>query len=310
MYNIKLYFTLFILSLLVFLLPGSLWSQDLDTGNQTENAPAVETVRFGFTQAVLGTVNENDAAAAVRSWTQNLTHEMDIPADPAVRIYAHSQEVKKELENKQVDVLYMTTSQWFDLRLFLSREGMLAVEQSGGITDTYFVLVHKDRGFNKIEDLKDSHLNVLENGRTCLARNWLAQFLGKKGLKLNGFFKEIKLEKKINKAVLPVFFKQTDACLVTQEGFETMAELNPQISRQLKVLVQSQPYVPMVFSFRKDYKSPLKSLFLNSIQQMTRSSSGHQLLTIFQMAGLRQIAVEDLADSCTLLEQYKGENNW
>ncbi|WP_020588503.1 PhnD/SsuA/transferrin family substrate-binding protein [Desulfobacter curvatus] len=137
-----------------------------------------------------------------------------------------------------------------------------------------------------------------------MSLNWLAVLLSEKGLDRPGVhFKNYKMVKKINNAVLPVFFKQADTCLVHRKGFDIMAELNPQIARQMRIVATSPPYIPVILCFRKTYQSPVKQLLLRDLQKIVESLSGAQLLTIFQIDGMQQISKEELADSISLLEK-------
>ena len=303
--KMKHFFTLFLLTFLVLPLSSELWLQDSMAENQN-NSPATETIRYGFTQSTLGTVNENDAGAAVRVWTQSLTRELNLPAHTVIHVYSDFSEFKKDLESNRLDITYVTAPEWFALRRFMAEDKLLTVEQSGTVTEKYILLVHGESGYNSVQDLKGKNLIVLDNTRASLAWPWFSDFLEKKGLAAKDFFATLKFEKKLTNAVLPVFFKQTDACLVTRKGFETMSELNPQISQQLKIMEESGFYIPAVLGFRKGYQSPLKDLLLNNMPRITQSASGRQLLTIFQSENIRQISIKDLAGISDLFENDKN----
>lgn len=260
--------------MLVFCLllgPGSLDAQNLTT----EGGKGHETVRFGFVQTIMGTINENDVKVAVNIWTKSLTKELSIPVDPVIFIYSALSEVKTDIEKSRVDVVYITTPQLFALQPLMDLDALVAVKQSGTITEEYILLVHRNNPANNVRDLKGKKLRVLDNARTSLSLNWLNIFLSEKGLgRPEAYFKNYKLVNKINEAVLPVFFKQADACLVTRNGFDIMIELNPQIARQMKIAATAPFYIPVIFGFRKTYQSQVKQLLLRDIQKMAESSSG------------------------------------
>nr|WP_321398767.1 PhnD/SsuA/transferrin family substrate-binding protein [uncultured Desulfobacter sp.] len=266
-----------------------------------------EIVRFGFIDTIMGNVNENDVKVAVGVWIKSLTKEMSLPVEAVISIYSAMSEVESNLAKNRVDVVYITTSQLFEVYDLLAEDALLAVQQSGTITEEYILLVPEDSPAGNVGDLKGKNLRVLDNARTCLSLHWLNVFLSEKGLgTLDSHFKSYKLVNKINDAVLPVFFKQADACLVTRKGFDVMVELNPQIARQMKIIKTSPSYIPAVFTFRKSYQSEIKQILLRDIQKMVESSSGEQLLTIFQMDGMQQISEADLADSILLMKKDQG----
>ena len=112
------------------------------------------------------------------------------------------------------------------------------------------------------------------SSRASLAPVWSETILAREGLgSASGFYGQITTASKISQAVLPVFFRQLDACVVTRSGFETMVELNPQVGRQLKVLASSPPVVPVVFCFRASYDSPIRAKVLEEIAQWHNTQS-------------------------------------
>ena len=152
--------------------PGSLGAQN----SATEGVKGNETVRFGVLRKIMGVVNENDSKVAISLWTKSLAKELGIPAEPIVYSYSALSEVKTDLEEKRVDVVFITTPQLFALQSLLSEDGLLAIKQSGTITEEYILLVHQASLANNIRDLKGKNLRVLDNARTSLSLNWLNVF--------------------------------------------------------------------------------------------------------------------------------------
>ena len=55
---------------------------------------------------------------------------------------------------------------------------------------------------------------------------------------------------KPSQAILPVFFKQAEAALVTRATFDTAVELNPQLGAALRTLSRSPQLIPAVAAVR------------------------------------------------------------
>jgi len=105
--------------------------------------------------------------------------------------------------------------------------------------------------------------------------------------------------------VLPVFFHQADACLLTRAGFQTMNELNPQVGQQLKVLAASAALVPIVFCFRGNYASPDRDKLMDSIDRISETPAGRQTLMLFQSERLVKSPVAALDSACELLDVHR-----
>jgi ABC-type phosphate/phosphonate transport system substrate-binding protein len=105
--------------------------------------------------------------------------------------------------------------------------------------------------------------------------------------------------------VLPVFFRQADACVVTRRGFKTMSELNPQVSQRLKVLAASPGLVPTGFGFRPDYTDPLKNTIVAELARIKDSPAGAQVLTLFQSGSLEAHPLSCLDSAFELLATHQ-----
>ena len=113
--------------------------------------------------------------------------------------------------------------------------------------------------------------------------------------------------------VLPVFFGKIDACLVTQKGFKTMGELNPQVNRQLRVLASSPEFVPTGFFFRMGYPQAQQADCLAEFTRVHTSTDGQQILTVFQTDRLQEYPGSVLDSAFALVESHRrllaGTNN-
>lgn len=263
-----------------------------------------DTFRIGFSIHTLGEVNQNDAIAAVQLWTQGLANQNNIPVNPEPVIFSSLAEMKLALQDRLIDCINATTPEFVDIENEIDTNYMIAGVKQNSIFEEYIVLTRKSDGFTKIEDLQNKSIIKLNTSRTSLAPIWLETELYKKKLREeNLFFGKITEANTLTAAVLPVFFHKADACLVTKSGFETMAELNPQLSQQLKIILQSDPYIPMLFAFRAHYNPPFKDQILNHLENWHNSVGGRQILTIFQTDSIVKLDYTQLHDSLELVKQ-------
>ena len=251
-------------------------------------------LRVGFSSAMFTDVNENDAKAAVKIWGQTVAKQRGIPTQPETHIFQSTQEILEALRSKSVDAVGITMIEYavasrevrFD-PIFVTYTGQRAREQ-------YLVLVRNDSRVDHLADLRGRSVIFHDNSRVRLAQPWLDTLLiPETGKPAADWLGKITLCPKLSKVVLPVFFHQSDACVVFRTSFETMCELNPQIGQQLKVLVFSPEVVPAVFCFRADYAPAFKEPLFAGIRELHKSPAGLQVLTIFQSD-----KIEDEPASC------------
>lgn len=263
--------------------------------------------RIGFSASIFTDINQNDAIAAVRAWSFALAKEKNIPANPEPLIFRDIADIKRALSENKVDCINLSTVEFFKLRHLLDGKNIVVAVNENSITEEYVVIVNKSKGIRDISQLRGRSLAIQHNPKTSLATIWLDTFLAKAGIMgINAYFGQKYFVPKADKAVLPVFFQQIDACMVTRKSFNTMAELNPQIGEQLQILAASPPLVPVIFSFRGNYDSPVKQLILKEIASWHLSPSGRQILTIFHTDRLAEHASSSLDNALALLAEYRN----
>ena len=120
------------------------------------------------------------------------------------------------------------------------------------------------------------------------------------------FFKRMLPESKVSETLLPIFFGKEDGCLVTRKGFNIMAELNPQISNQLKILAASSKYIPNLLAFNKKYQSKMKDVISERIESWVQTPAGRQILTIFQTEALVPKPFDTLGPTMELITEHQS----
>lgn len=263
-----------------FAMPGA--------GARAEDSPFdITPFRIGFSLRLFAEVNVNDAKAVVKVWAQTVAKERGIPVDPEPRIMQSVDAMDKALRDGTLDALGLTSDDYRNVSRNAKLDTLFVALQNGRTNVEYLVLVRKDGNIQDLANLRGRNLACYRNPRTSLAQAWLDTSLVEQGFNVTtGFFGRVMEANKVSAAVLPVFFKQIDACLVDRGSFDTMNELNPQIGNQLKVLAVSPPLVPMVFVLRSDYSPALKARIVPALRDLHSTAAGRQVLIVFQMERL------------------------
>ena len=91
-----------------------------------------------------------------------------------------------------------------------------------------------------------------------------------------------------------------------------MKELNPQVGRQLKIIVTSPEVVPAVFCFRADVAAATKAPYVVGLRELHQHAAGQQVLTIFHREKLEEQPAACLQSALDLMQTYNrlcGETN-
>jgi phosphonate transport system substrate-binding protein len=245
------------------------------------NAPA--SIRIGVAQATWQGLNRNDATAAITTWAKTIMQERGAAVAVVTTLFESDAELARALADGRVDCVSMPADQFLALDRRSQPAEVYLAAHDHSIGERYVLLVHQDRAPPDLAGLRGGRLLAQSTARTSLALPWLDCVLAAQQLEPpERLLASIRKTEKPSKAMLPVFFRQAEACLVTSNAFDTASELNPQLRKELRVLAMSPEVVPAVFFFRCGYKSFAREQLEPSIVALHQSPAGLQVLTVFQ----------------------------
>jgi ABC-type phosphate/phosphonate transport system substrate-binding protein len=247
-----------------------------------------QRIRIVVSTTLMGDVNENDARASLRVWASAITGEAGLKADLDRGFLATPEQLFQAVRAGQADGFAATIPEYLRAASYVDRTSLLLDEQRADHGEEYVILAHEESGIRVFQDLRGHSLALHKSAFTCLAPAWLQTLLvASDWPAVEAFFGSVSSDPKVSKGViLPVFFRQVDACLLTARSFATACELNPQLGRRLRVVAKSPPLVPVVMVLHKDCPPRTKQILLDSILKMQHSLAGRQVLTLFQSGRL------------------------
>ncbi len=265
-----------------------------------------DELRLGFSSSLFVGINTNDAKASMRALISTVSQEKGVPANVDPPIYYGTHAIAAALKNDEADAVALTVDEFWVLQ---------QVDKSGEITlDTsqrdplehYILLVQADSPYQTLADLRAKTITLRDSSRMRVGFIWLDVLLGRQGLPPSEQFFQTELRHtKLSKAVLDLYFKKTDACLVSVRGFETMKELNPKVGRTLRPLAQSEGLVTRMFVFRQSNARAIEDRIVNVFKDLHLSAAGRQALTIFQVERIETQSAESLKQTLELMEEYR-----
>ncbi len=273
-------------------------------------APAVsqshESIRIGYSSSLFYELNRNDVIAATRVWTQALLNQQDISVIQKPVVFDSTDELREALSSNILDYISLTTVEYAAVRDLLNCETITLSVVSDSVTEEYILLVNNDSGIENLHDLQGKSLHLVKSDRLSLSTVWLDTILLREGLKpAADFFITVKSHKNVGKVILPVFFGQGDACVVTRKMFDTISELNPQISKRLKAIAVSPALIPTFFCFTKNSDEGLREKVSREISNWHLSPVGRQSLIIFKSDGLEVRPISYLESALDLISEHK-----
>ena len=259
-------------------------------------------LRIAISENVAGEVNGNDVRAAIKTWAEAVARQTGVRIDPELCTTA---QLVLKIRNRQVDAFTLDVVEYARVAAYVDRE-LVVDESEVPDGEEYVVLVHRSSGIQSLADLRGRSLLSYRNTRMCMARVWLdtllaAAHLGPAETSLG----RLESSPKLSRVVLPVFFRQSDACLVTRRGYDTMCDLNPQLDKQLRILAMSPKMMATFMAFHKDSPPETRQRFLAAVTELHKTVGGSQPLMLIGGTRLVLADISVLHTTLELLHTYE-----
>jgi phosphonate transport system substrate-binding protein len=265
------------------------------SAEQIEKAKPVYIV---FTSSMVAEMNPRDAVAAVQVFGDQIIKRRKLSGSPVIKICDGKEELRNLLKREEADVVALCIDEYLSLESSALLGSGLAGLRNENWAEQYVLLVRTADGIRKLADLNGKRLTTLYGRRMGLALQWLNIQLQENNLPdYSHFFGQIKQSTKTSGAILPVFFKQADACLATQSGFETMVQLNPQIGKQLLPIKISPSVLPSLICLRRNLDAASKESYRQALLDLDVDAGGRQVLTLFSLDKLIPIAQAHISNA-------------
>jgi ABC-type phosphate/phosphonate transport system substrate-binding protein len=240
--------------------------------------------RLAIPVNIMAAVNENDARAALKVWASSVERQLGMGIDLERGTLLTSEQLLQAVRRGEVEGFAATVLDYLQVAEYADPSLLVLDEVYATRGEEYIILAHEESGLRSFRDLRGRRLTIYGNPTMCLAPAWLQILVSESGGgKVEGFFSAVTQNASLSRGViLPVFFRQTDGCMVTRRQYGTMCELNPQLRTRLRVIETSPKLVPVVMAFQKDGPPDRRRRFAHALLTLPDSPVGQQLVALFQ----------------------------
>jgi ABC-type phosphate/phosphonate transport system substrate-binding protein len=237
----------------------------------------------GYSSKVFADVDLENAKVVTKVWTDILTKQSGYEAGAAVTFYQDLQSLEKDVKTKKADLVIVTAHEYVEIASRVAADPITVSESDGGVYEEMVFLTRKEKAVSYLKDLRNRPIAVPKGLFMTACQLWLETCLMREGIVTpRTFFTTLKEVQKPSQAVLQVFFQQVDGCIVNRNAFNTMGELNPQVSKELVPLFAG-PGIPGGVTFlRGDLNEQEKKDIIKTLTSMHTTPQGKQLLTFFR----------------------------
>jgi len=266
---------------------------------------AQPTVVIGFSSRALGQANRADLTAAMKVWMQTITRERHLNVEASLQVFESMADLERALRLEEVDVISVPMDELVVLEKSFPLAGYFASQVHQKATDQFVVLVRSDRPQKGLASLRGASVVIVEDPRTLLAPVWLDTELLRRHLPVGTrYFGKQTVSVKPSLAVMSLFFRQADAVLTTRSGFETACELNPQLGKDLAILMTSPDLLSTVGAYRADATSASVALYQRETLKLGETPAGKLILTLFRAEAIVEVKEAELRETRALLAEH------
>jgi phosphonate transport system substrate-binding protein len=260
-------------------------------------------VQVGFSQTAFPNVAIQDVQAAL-AICDDITRKVKGIDHFSTAIYPSVDALAEAMRKGRLDLAVLPMLEYLRSESILDGEPGLVPTAGLGAMQRYHLVVRAN--------LPNPQLQTLRNLRFCHVKHepvgllFLNHTLLHKGLpEMDGFFTRVETVPRGSQALSSVYFGRTDACLVTEEAYQTSLAMNPQVGHKVRILLTSPPMLGGLGVFHKGYPAPMRQLVCEAGNDLKNHPRGAQILGLFGAMEMRRATDADLAEVRRLYREYR-----
>ena len=262
-----------------------------------------QIVTVGYSEQLFAGVDINDARAATRVWMKHFMERIGRMEASKTVVVASVDDAVRGVRESQLDLLVLLPTEYLAVRAQIDIVPMLVSTSHGRQGYTLGLLCRAERRL-ALADLQGEDVLLADSGVGDLPRLWIDRALRDIDQPAaDAFFRQVRTVDRVSGAVLPVFFGQALACIVSLDAYETMVEMNPQLGRELRVIEASAQIPISVICARPEAYEKFGDTLDESMRAMHDDPEGRQILSVFGVDRLLPFREESLDPVRALLDQ-------
>jgi ABC-type phosphate/phosphonate transport system substrate-binding protein len=231
-----------------------------------------------------------NSRSALNIWVNDFTKNIhkNIHKNINMNIYTNKEEIFKDYISNKMDIVaisahsYLLNKKKYDdysIDYWELRRSEIKPLQK------MYLLVNTDSNINSILDLKNKKIGIdIENkfGKIFFEKTYLD------GSKKNANDIISKIDyNKSNSLLLKTYFAKYDAAVITSYEYEVMIELNPAITKKIKILKSSPEIFPhIIILFHKNNIGKNIKTFKSTLSEFFKSENKQELFDILEIKDL------------------------
>jgi hypothetical protein len=246
--------------------------------------PALRIISFASIFDVMPGVDPEDARLSLEMIMRKTMVRPDNPFKAELDFIGDFATASEKIAQKRYHFVVSMFMDYVDLNRTIALKPILVLSKTNRPVEFLVLITRNNVTLEQIVSKPKSILILEESRAGAMAKAWLDTVLWEKGLTAGSrIFSEIQYARKTSRVILPVFFGKADACVTTLSAFDLMADLNPQIKKNLTIAKQSEKLALMVLCATPFALPDDEAVLRNEARWAMDDPETLQALTIAQM---------------------------
>jgi len=259
---------------------------------------------LGYGHGLVTGVSEADGKATLHTWAEAVSKLMPHRHEFEGMLFTDGSSMLAAVKEGRVDMVAMLSTDYLRAERDAGLTPALVLTAGGRATEDYVLLVHEGSSIRRVDQLQNARVMVPLGAVGDVGLLWADCLLVRRGLPASEhWFRSVGEAKDASRAVLSVFFREADACVVTKTAFATMQELNPQLRQSVRTLATSPPLLVLLICFTPSADEQERRDIVSAALRLHESPHGRQILTLVKKEKAVRFRSSDLEAVAALVRE-------
>lgn len=246
--------------------------------------PLPKVLRVGLLTGIFVDTNTGEARVAIEMWAREMARILGMKSSAKVFIFNDLPSMSEALRRGALDIITLPGVDFIKTRNCLSVDPLFVAANCVGQGMEHLLITRRDGGIRSFSDLRGKSITLLPPAKQEASHIWLDVLLMREGKRdRTGYFRQVRESTSASQAIMAVFFRQTDAAIVSRGAFETAVTLNPQLGQRTTVIAKSASLAGEVTCVPATTDDNMRRKITNAAIQMNETSVGRQMSILFQI---------------------------
>ena len=264
---------------------------------------STEEIKIGILYEKIFTTKK-EAKIGLKLWEKQMKKK-NYDYDVNIFLYEDKNKLISDYTNKKIHAIVFDTTSYYENKKEIDTlsSNKWAISRTSSVFQQFYLVKNTESKIS-LTKFKVDKIFYKEN----MSRVWLENFLSKRNMNINTEVYE-KIEKP-NKLVFNIFFNKDNISIMTEDLYESMIDLNPQVKSKLKIIEKSKKMFFHAVGFtRKGMDKNIKKTLYSIEKEINTNNSAWEAVSFTNVQQVFPLKNDDLKELDDFYKEYFSRKN-